>query len=29
MEIPFVGKKADVFNKRACVAYFSREKDSK
>ena len=26
MEIPFIGKKADVLNKKACVAYFNRRK---
>lgn len=27
MEIPFVGKRADVLNKQACVAYFNAGKE--
>ena len=28
MEIPFVGKRVDVLNKRACVAYFNGQTDN-
>lgn len=27
MEIPFVGKRADVLNKQACVSYFNTRKE--
>lgn len=27
MEIPFVGKRADMLNKKACVAYFDGKRD--